>query len=337
LYGPLLAVARELRIPVVYDTDDLLFRVSPEHPDYAVYQAKSVYALQALLDGDCVVASTPELASHLMEFHSQVSVLPNRLPAALWRPVYQQRQARSARDSARATTIGYVGSRTHQPDLESIADVLANVLDRQRGRVRFLSVGVPLPRRLRRHPQASVLVPPKKVARDYGAFAAFAAALEIDIGIAPLLDSSFNRCKSDIKFQEYAALGIPGVYSDLPPYRDTVRHGETGFLASSLEQWQTHLEHLVGQPAVRRQLAESAAREMSAQWNDPSAQTEGWRQVIDRARCLTASGNGSRPAGMAPVIRELAAYQNRLERQLKKTVEYQVSKCWQRLLRKLAA
>jgi hypothetical protein len=41
----------------------------------------------------------------------------------------------------------------------------------------------------------------------------------IDIVVAPLLDNVFNRCKSNIKFLEMSALGIPCICQDLAPYQ----------------------------------------------------------------------------------------------------------------------
>jgi len=42
--------------------------------------------------------------------------------------------------------------------------------------------------------------------------------------IAPLQDNTFNRCKSNIKYLESSALGIPGVYQDLPCYSPYTEH-----------------------------------------------------------------------------------------------------------------
>jgi hypothetical protein len=43
--------------------------------------------------------------------------------------------------------------------------------------------------------------------------------LSLDLVVAPLLNNVFNRCKSNIKFLEMSALGIPVLCQDLSPYR----------------------------------------------------------------------------------------------------------------------
>jgi len=40
-----------------------------------------------------------------------------------------------------------------------------------------------------------------------------------DLGLAPLADTAFNACKSDIKALDYAALAILPLLSDGPAYR----------------------------------------------------------------------------------------------------------------------
>jgi glycosyltransferase involved in cell wall biosynthesis len=87
--------------------------------------------------------------------------------------------------------------------------------------------------------------------------------LRWDVAIAPLEDNAFTRCKSDLKYLDYAALGIPGVFSDVRPYRKTVRHRETGLLAANESNaWADALEEVVSDAALRARLAEAAKAEV---------------------------------------------------------------------------
>ena len=58
-----------------------------------------------------------------------------------------------------------------------------------------------------------------------------ANAVRWDVGLAPLVDSAFNRSKSDLKWLEYTGLGLPGVFSDVDPY-GSVEDRRTGRLAA---------------------------------------------------------------------------------------------------------
>jgi glycosyltransferase involved in cell wall biosynthesis len=44
--------------------------------------------------------------------------------------------------------------------------------------------------------------------------------LNVNAVVAPLLDCTFNKAKSNIKFLESACLGIPGVFQDIVTYKD---------------------------------------------------------------------------------------------------------------------
>lgn len=47
------------------------------------------------------------------------------------------------------------------------------------------------------------------------------------IGLAPMLDDTFHRSKTNAKFRDFSAAGVVGVYQDSVVYADVV-HGETG-------------------------------------------------------------------------------------------------------------
>jgi hypothetical protein len=49
----------------------------------------------------------------------------------------------------------------------------------------------------------------------------FTRTIRWDIALSPLQDTPFNRCKSDIKFLDYSAIGAAGIYSRGPAYAST--------------------------------------------------------------------------------------------------------------------
>jgi glycosyltransferase involved in cell wall biosynthesis len=82
-----------------------------------------------------------------------------------------------------------------------------------------------------------------------------------DVAIAPLRDTAFGRCKSDVKLLDYAALGVPGVYSRVPAYAGSVRHGETGWLVENeSDAWLEALATLLSDEELRRRTAAAAGR-----------------------------------------------------------------------------
>ena len=181
VYTILREAARKYDKPLIYDVDDLLIHVPRTHPHYQVYQSRAMGAMRTLVNADLVIASTSVLADYLRHFHANVLTIPNRLPELLWRSARQQsKEAVPARHRDSQITLGYVGTASHLPDLQSIQGALTTVLERYHDRVRFVAVGVPLPSALGSHPLVTCITPPRALRSNYAAFAAFSARLPID-------------------------------------------------------------------------------------------------------------------------------------------------------------
>jgi glycosyltransferase involved in cell wall biosynthesis len=59
----------------------------------------------------------------------------------------------------------------------------------------------------------------------------------VGIGLCPLEDNVFNQSKSNLKYLEFAANGLPVVASAVEPYAKSIIHGETGLLVAAGESW----------------------------------------------------------------------------------------------------
>ena len=101
---------------------------------------------------------------------------------------------------------------------------------------------------------------------SYPDFARFFSIQDCDLFIAPLRDSLFNRCKSPIKFLEYSARAIPGVYSRIAPYTSIIVHGENGFLAGSEDDRDVFLSRLIENPGLRQKMGWAARQTVANQF-----------------------------------------------------------------------
>lgn len=78
-----------------------------------------------------------------------------------------------------------------------------------------------------------------------------------DIALMPLRDKKFTRCKSDIKFLEAAGAGVAVVASPTV-YADSVRDGETGFIAETADDWREALTKLIKDAELRKRIGAQA-------------------------------------------------------------------------------
>ena len=268
--------AQALGKPVVHELDDLLLDVPLDHWGKDAYTDYLFDLLGGLVAADGLVAATPALAEALRPLNPSIDVWPNCLDDRLWR--LRPPAPCVAPTPERPLVLGYMGGQTHQPDLAEITGALLRVLDRHKSTVRLQFWGGPPPEVLLGHPQVAwtaLDVP------GYAAFAAFFQAQQFDVALAPLRDRPFNRCKSHIKFLEYSALGVPGVYSRLAPYAGIVTHGANGLLAATPEDWEAALVALIESPALRDRLAHAAQATVADGWR-LSARAGEWQALYSR-------------------------------------------------------
>ena len=232
---------------VIYEIDDLLFELSQGHPDrISHYYTRALWPmLQAAIQADLVTTTTAQLAGYLRAFNPNVTVLPNYLPDSLWMGEGLELHP----EASDPVVIGYMGSNTHQADLEEISPVLEGILGERGERVRCRFWGAPPPPGIRGLANVE-WIPLEQF--DYAEFAAYFRRQQCDLFIAPLADNTFNQCKSAIKFLEYSILGIPGVYSRMATYQAVVEDGRNGLLAGTAEEWTMCLNLLLDDPGRRR-------------------------------------------------------------------------------------
>ncbi len=231
----------------VYDLDDDVWNIHPSNPAYEGWNRPGVQEAVAALarKAKMVTTATRALAKKMNAFNRDVRVLPNMLPDDYW-PTQPKLP-----DGRGPLVIGWAGSATHSEDFKLIAGVLSQVLERCEHAEVWLAGAQPgwlEPHdRLRYVPT----VPLQQYAQLLSSF---------DIAIAPLWDSKFNQCKSDLKVLEYSMIGLPVVASRVASYAASVRHGETGMLASNPKDWLRCLSRLVEDATLRERIGLSARR-----------------------------------------------------------------------------
>jgi glycosyltransferase involved in cell wall biosynthesis len=146
------------------------------------------------------------------------------------------------------------GTPTHSADWVMIEKPLRAILEKYKGSVRAYFFGA-CPAEFIGHPWVEVI----GFQADYLTYAKTLRSLQIHLALIPLRDTLFNRAKSNIKWLEYSAAGIPGIYSDVTPYSSCIEDGTTGILVGdSQSAWQSAIEDLVDNPNRAAILADRA-------------------------------------------------------------------------------
>jgi len=93
--------------------------------------------------------------------------------------------------------------------------------------------------------------------------------IQFDIGLAPLIDSKFNRGRSHTKFYDITRLGAVGVYTNTAPYANFVRSGTDGLLVDNeLDSWRLAILDLASSVERRTLMRENARARVSGLASD---------------------------------------------------------------------
>ncbi len=257
-YHQVMEEARKSSKFVVYELDDLLLEIPEQHPDYSYYTASRSAILQAVVEADAVVGSTPAICEYLEQFNPSTHLWENYLDDSLW--------SFSTPNQAPDHTpirIGYMGGHSHIHDLNLIIPALQRILTQFSHQVQISFYGIQPPSLLKNFSNVDWIPVAFGSYRD---FAAYFQHQNCDIFLAPLESNLFNHCKSHLKFLEYGALGVPGVYSRVRPYERLVDQGQNGFLASDNDEWETYLTRLIVDPELRLRIGKNAQDSVRQSW-----------------------------------------------------------------------
>ncbi|MCV3285901.1 hypothetical protein LZT24_17715 [Aeromonas veronii] len=105
-----------------------------------------------------------------------------------------------------------------------------------------------------------------------------------DIGLAPGIDNVFFHSKTNNKYREFGGCHIAGVYSNFPPYSNTVIHNETGLLSdNNIDAWVSSIERLICDKKLRERIADQAFYDVSTNYTFDEA-VRSWRDCFLRLK-----------------------------------------------------
>lgn len=150
---------------------------------------------------DRVVVSNVALAQVFDGNVADIRVLEDRLEPEIWSELEAQRRISSL------PRVGWVGRQEQAADFQVISSVIMELS----AEVEWIVFG---------HCPEALLPYVHEVRKPvvYADYAVSLAELNLDLALAPLEESLFNRCKGNRRLLEYGACGYPVICSDLEPF-----------------------------------------------------------------------------------------------------------------------
>ena len=217
----------------VVDYDDAWFERYQRHPNAAVR------ALLKRKIGNVIADATSTIVgSHfLMDYASHLTEHVEFLPTVVDLSRYPLEDGPA---KPRPFTIGWIGSPSSETFLADLRDMLAKFCQEHDSRLIVIGAAV------------GELWFPGMRAVPWSEATEVGSLTEIDVGIMPLHDTTFAQGKCALKAIQYMACWKPVIASPVGEAREVVRHGESGFLASSSEEWWKALEALLSSASLRK-------------------------------------------------------------------------------------
>lgn len=229
--------------------------------------------IEQIQEATGITVSTETLAGVYGKYNRHVQIVPNCIDFDTWG------QNQKVSEGVR---IGLFGANAHYKDWQIVQDVIRQILKENENVTFVFNSWLNVKRAhggqsiedlekqayvpdfledLINHPRTEFHEP-----CEIDEWPAWLASRGVDIGLAPLVDSNFNAGKSNLKWLEYSALKVPGVYANVPAFSN-VQHGVNGMKATKPDDYYKALRRLIKEEGLRKDLAERAYREVKAKYS----------------------------------------------------------------------
>lgn len=253
-------------IIVLFDCDDFLHGVRrieghrfQQH--YNKKLLKKVEASMAVCDG--LILSTDFLAQQYKKYNPNTFVCKNGIETKRYDIKIPQRSW---------VAVGWAGGTGHDMAIRDWVWALIDLMDEIK-EISFVSVGIEYADVVNNiHPHRALSVP-------WVSLENFPYALtNIDINLAPAHVSKYYKSKSNLRYLQASALGIPSVVD--PVLYKEVEHNKTGLCATDTEEFKICVRELVKNER-KRKLIGQRARDLVRKEYDSGVTAEQWVRVFE--------------------------------------------------------
>lgn len=247
---------------IVFETDDLVF--DPYYLKYMDYFQnmnrfeKKLYqngvGREILLDPSVKVCTTTTsyLADKLRKYNKKVFVVSNKLSNKDLDDI--NKISKNHKQKSNSVRIGYFsGTISHNRDFATITKALSFIMAKYQKVELFLVGPLEVTNELFKFKDRVRQVP--RVVREKH----FENIKKVDINLAPLeINNPFCEAKSELKFFEAGALGVPSVVAATQTFREAINDNVDGLLAQNTGEWIKKIEILINNKNLRYEMGQKA-------------------------------------------------------------------------------
>ena len=223
---------------MIYDIDDLVFRVRASQPNALVTHlrgpGKYFYLMKA---ADHVITCTPYLDSIVQKYNWKTTDISSTINTDKYVPIENY-------SNDHKLVLGWSGSYSTVPYLRLLEPALRRL--RERYDFKLLVIGAS-DFRIEGLDVEAIPWNESTEVRDLR---------RIDIGLYPLPNEEWVLGKSGLKALQYMALGIPTVATAVGANFRVIENGVSGLLVSSDDEWSAQLGELLSDPDLRRRIGQ---------------------------------------------------------------------------------
>lgn len=263
-FKQLIELAHKYNKPVFYDIDDLVYDTGyTDQLDYVKTlgkQEKEAYDSGVRSYGklmklcDAFITSTTDLKNELIKLGKPVYLNRNLASVELI-SISEQAISKTIKEKKKIKIGYFSGSITHNENFDLIMPDILRILKEFPQTELHLVGHLTIPDEMKRYKEQLVI-------HDFLDWVLLPSLVaDMDINLAPLTDTVFNRAKSEIKWLEAALVGVPTIASNLGSFAQMISEGETGILASDTE-WYEKLKELIISSEKREILATNALKQI---------------------------------------------------------------------------
>lgn len=238
---------------LIVDIDDNILNLNQDHPNFKhfnnVETSPAEWVLITIKYADLVITTNEYLKDIFKSWNKNIFVLPNCIDFKLW----DYRKAVKARAKNKKVRIGWAGASGHYNDLGLLTKAVKEL--KKRNDVEFFLIGDHQNKRYFDYDKTLDWVPLDQYPDEY-------AKAGIDILVAPMRDSKYNRGKSCLRLLEAGSLKTPVVASPIGDYQ-----GFPVLYAKDRDEWLKQLTRLVDDKKLRLKQGEVLYQKVKSEYD----------------------------------------------------------------------